>query len=67
LVSQEAPEDVSLLIADLDQARLAGAPMAPVNALEAADKEAAFGRAMVINARGELLAEAPHGAEQAIF
>lgn len=51
----------------MNQVRQVGFATALVNGLEVADEDAAFGGAMMVGAQGNLLIEAPHGTDQAIF
>lgn len=51
----------------LDAVRAVGVTTAIVNALERAEEDASFGGALLVNHEGRLLAESPHGAEEALI
>ncbi len=51
----------------LDAVRAAGVPAAIVNALEVLETEPSFGGALLVGPQGDLLAEAPHGTDQALI
>jgi predicted amidohydrolase len=51
----------------LDAVRAAGVPALLVNSLETGSSDPAFGGAMVVSERGELLAESPHGTDQILI
>ena len=51
----------------LEAVRAAGVPTAIVNAREVDAAEPAFGGALLVGADGRLLAEAPHGTDEALL
>jgi predicted amidohydrolase len=51
----------------LDAVRQAAVPTVMVNALEISATESSFGGALVVSARGELLAESPHGTDEILI
>lgn len=51
----------------LDEVKKVGVPTILVNALENASSEASFCGAMIVDRNGEILAESPHGTDEAII
>jgi len=51
----------------LDEVKKVGFTTLMVNSLESSTSEASFGGAMVVNSNGELLAESPHGTDEALI
>ena len=51
----------------LDEVKKAGVTTLRVNALEKSSEDASFGGALVVSPGGEILAESPHGTDQALI